>query len=105
MTQQALTTSRADRQKGADAMYCTTFCLQKRAVYRCLLLLIGLLFQSFTPLQGREVWDEALPPWPRGRWFRRRRRPSIHCLDFLKRQVWVLLCRLGLMAALLMWSG
>ena len=47
-------------------MYCTTFHLQKRTIYRflSLLLLIGLLLQSFTPLQGHEVWDEALLPWP-----------------------------------------
>ena len=89
-------------------MYCTTFPLQKRTVYRCLslVLLIGLLFQSFTPLQGREVWDEALLVGPRRRrWFRRCRCPGITCLDFLKRRGWVLFCRLGLMAVLLVWSG
>ena len=61
-------------------MYCTTFHLQKRTIYRflSLLLLIGLLLQSFTPLQGHEVWDEALLPWPRRCWFRRRRRLG-HC--------------------------
>lgn len=88
-------------------MYCTTFYLQKRAVYRwlSLLLLIGLLLQSFTPLQGREVWDEALLPWLRRRWFGRRRRPGISGLDSLKRRGWVLCCRLGLVAVLLVWSG
>ena len=88
-------------------MYCTTFHLQKRTVYRCLslLLLIGLLLQSLTPLQNREVWDEALLVWPRRHWFRRCRRPGINCLDFLKRRGLVVLCRLGLMAVLLVWSG
>jgi transposase-like protein len=88
-------------------MYCTTFHLQKRTVYRCLsfLLLIGLLFQSFTSFQGREVWDENLLLWPRRRsWFHLRRRSGITCLDFLKRRGWVLLCRLVLVAALLVWS-
>jgi transposase-like protein len=88
-------------------MYCTTFHLQKRTVYRCLslLLLIGLLLQSFTSLQGREVWDEALLVWPRRHWFRRCRRLGINCLDFLKRRGLVVLCRLGLVAVLLVWSG
>jgi transposase-like protein len=89
-------------------MYCTTFHLQKRTVYRCLslLLLIGLLLQSFTPFQGREVWDEALLPWlRRRRWFRLRRRSGIICLELLKRRGWVLFCRLGLVAVLLVWSG
>lgn len=88
-------------------MYCTTFHLQKRAVYRCLslLLLIGLVLQSFTPLQGREAWDEALLPWWRRCWIRRRCRSGITRLDLLKRRGWVLFCRLGLVAALLVWSG
>ena len=77
-------------------MYCTTWYLQERAVYRCLslLLLIGLLLQSFTPLQGREAWDEALLPRPRRCWIRRRCRSGITCFDLSKRRG-VLLCRLG----------
>jgi transposase-like protein len=88
-------------------MYCTTFYLQKRAVYRCLslLLLIGLLLQCFTSFQGCEVWDEALLPWSKRRRFRRRRHLGINGLDLLKRRGWVLFCRLGLVAALLVWSG
>jgi len=89
-------------------MYCTTFYLQKRTVYRCLclLLLIGFLLQSCTPLQDCEVWDEALLVWPRRRHgFRRCYHPGITCLDFLGRRGWVLFCRLGLVAALLVWSG
>jgi transposase-like protein len=89
-------------------MYWTTFHLQKRTVYRCLslLLLIGLLLQSLTSFQGREVWDENLLLWPRRRrWFHLRRRSGITCLNFLKRRGWVLLCRLVLVAALLMWGG
>jgi transposase-like protein len=88
-------------------MYCTTFYLQKRAIYRCLslLLLIGLLLQSFTPLQSREAWDEALLPWSKRCGPRRRGRSGIRCLELLKRRGWVLFCRLGLVAALLVWSG
>jgi len=90
-------------------MYCTTLHFQKRIVYRCLALtlLIGLLLQSFTPLQGREVWDETLLPWlgSRRRSRRRRCRHGILCLVFLARRGRVLLCRLGLVAALLVWSG
>jgi transposase-like protein len=88
-------------------MYCITFYLQKRVVYRCLslLLLIGLLLQCFTPLQGREVWDEALLPWSKRCWFRRRRHSGINGLDLLKRRGRVLFCRLGLVAALLVWNG
>jgi transposase-like protein len=88
-------------------MYCTTFYLQRRTVYRCLslLLLIGLLLQSCAPVEGREVWGEALCLWPRRRWFHRRGHPGIICLDCLGRRGWVLFCRLGLVAALLVWSG
>lgn len=89
-------------------MYCITFHLQKRAIYRCLspLLLIGLLLQAFTSLESCEAWDEALVPWARKCWSRGRRRlVALNCLDLLKRRGWVLFCRLGLMAVLLVWGG
>jgi len=37
-------------------MYCTTLYLEKRILYRCLFLIlsIGLLLQSLTPLQSQE---------------------------------------------------
>ena len=90
-------------------MYCTTLHLQKRIVYRCfcLLLLISLLFHVFSLRQEWEVWDEALVPGMRRQWSRRRYRGHIVVgrLCLLKRRGWVLFCRLGLVAALLVWSG
>jgi hypothetical protein len=57
------------------------------------------------PLRGQEVWDETLLSWPnsirRCRRRRYRRGHGIVCLAFLRRRRWVLLCRLGLIAALL----
>jgi len=91
-------------------MYCTTLHLKKRTFYRWLFLVlfIGLLLQSITPLQDQEVWDESLLSWPRNRRrFRRclRCRHGIAALVFLARRGWVLFCRLGLTAALLVWGG
>jgi hypothetical protein len=53
------------------------------------------------------VWDEALVPWLRRQWSRRRYRRHTLAgrLGFLRRRGLVLLCRLGLMAGLLVWSG
>jgi len=98
-------------------MYCTTLLFQKRIVYRCfcLLLLISLLFHAFpwtrsghsSLSQEQEVWDEALVSWLRRRGSRRRyrRHTVVGRLRFLKRRGVVLLCRLGLLAGLLVWSG
>ena len=90
-------------------MHSITPHLQKRIAYRwiALLLLIALLFQLSIPLplQNREMWDEALVPWPSRRCSLHRRRYARFCLRFLKRRGKVLLCRLGLVAALLAWSG
>ena len=91
-------------------MYCTTLHLKKRTFYGglFLVLFIGLLLQSITPLQDQEVWDETLLSWPRSRrWFRRRLRcrHGIVALVFRARRGWVLFCRLGLTAALLVWGG
>ncbi len=40
----------------------TKLYLHKRFLYRCFLLILtmGLLFQSITPLQSQEIWDETL---------------------------------------------
>jgi hypothetical protein len=91
-------------------MYCTGLHLQKRTVYGCfvLMLLMGLLLQAFSPLPGQEVWDETLLCGLRSRrWVRRRRhgRYGIMGLSFLTRRGGVLLCRVGLVAVLLVWSG
>jgi transposase-like protein len=90
-------------------MYCTWLHLEKRTFYGCLtlILLIGLLLQVFSPFAGQEVWDETLLSRPGGkRWFRRRRRRyGIISLAFLTRRGGVMLCRVGLVAALLVWSG
>jgi len=100
-------------------MYCTTLYLEKRILYRCffLILSIGLLLQSLTPLQSQEMWDETLLPQTRNRgwvrrvrrrrWIRRRRRcrHGIVHVAFLRRRGEVLLCRLGLVAILLVWNG
>ena len=89
-------------------MHCTTRHVQKRIAYRCfcLLLLVSLLFHAFNLPQEREVWDEAWVPRLRRRQSCRRYcHSSVGHLRFLKRRGVVLLCRLSLMAALLMWSG
>jgi len=57
-------------------------------------LLISLLLHAFTLPQEQEVWDEFLVPWLRGQRIHR-----------LQRRGRVVLCRLGLITALLVWSG
>ena len=97
-------------------MYCTTLFFRKR-IYRCLsfLLVVSLLLQTFPSTrsgyssfpQEREVWDETLISWLRRKWSRRRyhRHTLVGRLHFLKRRGMILFCRLGLTAALLIWSG
>jgi len=75
---------------------------------RCLslLLLASLLLYPFSPTQAQEVWHEELITWPRRRQSRRGcRRKMVRRYHFLGRWGLILLCRLGLMAALLLWSG
>jgi transposase-like protein len=91
-------------------MYCSTSHFKNRILYRCLsiLVLIGLILRSAAPLQNPEVWDESLLFWKESsRWFRCRRRcrHGISSFAFLTRRGWVLFCRLGLIAVLLIWSG
>jgi len=93
-------------------------------VYRCLalFLLISLLLHAFSLPQEREVWDEALVPWLRRSRRRYHRRALGSRLCFLSHAAWGLkrrglvlpfvlgpkdqgLCRLGLVAALLVWNG
>lgn len=86
-------------------MYCTALYLKKRTVSRCLsvLLLIALLLQCAFPFPAveRAVWDETLVRWPSKRRPRRKR-----CYrTFLAQRSKVLLCRVGLVAVLLLWSG
>ena len=89
-------------------MNCTPLFFEKRIVYRglCLLVLIGLLNYSCTLGQDHPVWDEELVSWVR-KW-----RTGSGCravrasrLRVVKRRVVVMLCRLGLMTVLLIWSG
>jgi transposase-like protein len=92
-------------------MYCITLHLHKQIVVlirRSLLLflLVSLLLCRLSGTQEQEVWHEDLLPWrARGLPRRRCRRARVSRVHFLKRRGMVLLCRLGLMAVLLMWSG
>ena len=95
-------------------MYCTTLFFQKR-IYHGLsfLLVICLLFQALPWTRSgygslpQEVWDERLVPWlsRRRSCCRYHRHTRVGRLHFLKRRGMVLLCRLGLVTILLVWSG
>jgi hypothetical protein len=89
-------------------MNCTTLYMGKRIAYQglCLLLLVGLLFQTYVRDQDPQVWDPELVTWVSKRRSRRRRGSAIaHRLHIVKRRMRVMCCRLGLMTALLVWSG
>ncbi len=89
-------------------MYCTILHSHKRIIYHCvaLLLLASVLLHPFSLARAQEVWHEELVPWPSRRWSHRRcRRTTFRRCHFLGRCVLILLCRLGLMAVLLLWSG
>jgi transposase-like protein len=88
-------------------MYCTTLFIHKRIIYCCVfwLLLASLLLYPFSPTQAQEVWHEELVTWPTKRWSRHRHRMVVCRFGFLGRWSLILLCRLGLMAGLLWWSG
>jgi hypothetical protein len=89
-------------------MYCTTLPFEKRIVYRglCLVVLIGLLIYSCTLSQDHLIWDEELVSRVR-RWRTRSRcRTELASrVQIVKRRGLVMLCRLGLMTVLLVWSG
>jgi len=92
-------------------MYCTTLYLHKQIIVftrrsLCLLLFVSLLLYPLSATQEQEVWHEDLVLWPARGWPRRRcRRAKVSRIHFLKRRGMVLLCRLGLMAVLLVRSG
>jgi transposase-like protein len=89
-------------------MHRSTSHFKIRVFYRCLsiLLLIGLMHRSTTPLQSQEVWDESLLFRKKSKhWLRRRSGYDRVRLAFLTRRGKALLCRLGLVAVLLMRSG
>ena len=92
-------------------MYCTTLYLHKQIIVfirrsLSLLLFVSLLLYPLSVTQEQEVWHEDLVPWRARGWRRRRcRRARVRRLHFLKRRGMVLLCRLALMAVLLVRSG
>ena len=89
-------------------MNCTTSHIEKRIGYQglCLLLLVGLLFQTCISDQDHLVWDAELVTWERARRSRVRYRSAIAGrLHIVKRRGLVMLCRMGLMSVLLVWSG
>ncbi|MFQ5342123.1 MAG: hypothetical protein ACE5F6_11315, partial [Anaerolineae bacterium] len=90
-------------------MDCTRLNLEKRIVYRglVLLLLLALVWQCglLFPALGHRVWAESLVPGPRRRHSRCYSRYRQACWDFWMRRVQVLLCRVGLVTGLLLWSG
>lgn len=89
-------------------MHCSTSHFKNRILYRCLsiLLLIGLMLRSTTPLQSHEVWDESLLFRKKSKhWLHRRSCDDRVRLAFLTRRGKALLCRLSLVAVLLMRSG
>ena len=88
-------------------MYCTTLHLHQRIIYRCvsLLLLASLLLYPFSLTRGHEVWHDELVAWPTRRRSCRGDRIVVRGFGFLGRWSLILLCRLGLIAGLLLWSG
>ena len=89
-------------------MNCTTLLFEKRIGYQglCLLLLIGLLFQTCVSDHDHLVWDAERVTWARKRRSRVRYRSAIAGrLHIVKRRGLVTLCRMGLMSVLLVWSG
>ena len=89
-------------------MNCTPRYVKKQARYRCLslILVIGLLFQLLLPLPGQEIWDETIQLRRRARLrlCHHRCHHRITRMLLLIRRGKVLLCRLGLVAILLVWS-
>lgn len=71
------------------------------------LMLSLVMFHSALAQPGSSyaAWEERLAPWSeRGR-PRQRRRCQRLCQGLVRRRLWVLGCRLSLVAALLLWSG
>ena len=89
-------------------MNSTTLHIKRRIGYcgLCLVLLAGLLVQSCTPEQDHPVWDADLDNGVR------KRRSRVVCRAAMARRVHivkqrglVMLCRMGWMSVLLVWSG
>ena len=89
-------------------MNCTPLHLEKRIVHRgfCLLVLIGLLNYACTPSPDHPLWDEEMVCRVR-RWRTWRCSSAVFAgrVQVVKRRMRVMLCRLGLMSLLLVWSG
>jgi hypothetical protein len=89
-------------------MNCTTLHIEKRIVYPglCLLLLVGLLLQTCVSEHDRLVWDAERETWARKRRFRVRHRSVVaYRQQIVRRRGLVMLCRMGFMTMLLVWSG
>jgi len=89
-------------------MNCTTLHLEKRIVYRglCLVLLVGLFVQTCMPDQDHPVWDADLVTGVSTRRSGVRYRAAIaRRLHIVKRRGLAMLCRMGLIGVLLVWSG
>jgi hypothetical protein len=89
-------------------MNCTTLHLEKRIGYQglCLLLLVGLLLQTCVSEQEHLVWDAEWVTWVRKQRSRVRACATIAGrVQIVKRRMWVMLCRMGFMSLLLVWSG
>ena len=88
-------------------MYCTPLYFEKRIAYRglCLLVLIGLLCYCCTFGPEHPVWDEEPVSWVRRRTRSRCGAVCAGVVQVVKRRVLEMLCRVGLMTVLLVWSG
>jgi hypothetical protein len=89
-------------------MNCTTLQLEKRIGYRglCLLLLVGLVVQAWAPERDPPIWDADLAIGVSKQRSRVGHRSMIaQRLRIVKRRMVVMLCRMGFMTVLLMWSG
>jgi len=89
-------------------MHCTTWHRHKRILHRCvsLVLVASLLLYPFSLIQPCGVWHEDLVHWPsRQRSRQCHHRVIVRRLGVLGRWGLILLCRLSLMATLLLWSG
>ena len=88
-------------------MNSSTMHIKRRIGYcgLCLVLLVGLFVQTCTPERDHPVWDADLI-WVSKRRTRVRNRAAIaRRVHTVERRGLVMLCRMGLMSVLLVWSG
>ncbi len=82
---------------------------ENRAIFYGLtvLLLSMMMFHSglCQPASSYAAWAEGLVPWSYRGKRRRRGRCQGFCQGLLRRRLWVLSCRVSLVAVLLLWSG